>query len=195
MVHTISFLESILNASLILSGSMRFYMVQQGHFFHANHHIGGSRLESSPKRAKAVEAAQGQKSIKLTFNDSKYAFQFRDHRTNLDLCESIDSTSSTSSDTVLASLYQSKSTFELLRAALCFKLFSYEPLVENNMQIMAKTKQIFGQSIFNLAMKATVYGQFVAGEDKDKIKVRVKWDSDQKKCVGAGFQRCFQPGL
>ena len=37
--------------------------------------IGGSRLESSLKRAKAVEAAQGQKSIKLTFNDSKYAFQ------------------------------------------------------------------------------------------------------------------------
>ena len=36
---------------------------------------------------------------------------------------------------------------------------------------MAKTKQIFGQGIFNLAMKATVYGQFVAGEDKDKIKV------------------------
>jgi len=95
------------------------------------------------ERAKAVEAAQGQKSIKLTFNDSKYAFQ-------------------------------SKSTFELLRAALCFKLFSYEPLVENNAQIMAKTKQIFGQGIFNLAMKATVYGQFVAGEDKDKIKPLVK---------------------
>ena len=59
--------------------------------------MGGSRLElikSSSKRAKAVEAAQGQKSIKLTFNDSKYAFQ-------------------------------SKSTFELLRAALCFKLFSH----------------------------------------------------------------------
>ena len=56
--------------------------------------IEGSRLESSMKRAKAVEAAQGQKSIKLTFNDSKYAFQ-------------------------------SKSTFELLRAGLCFKLFSH----------------------------------------------------------------------
>jgi len=39
---------------------------------------------------------------------------------------------------------------------------------------MAKTKQIFGQGIFNLAMKATVYGQFVAGEDKDKIKPLVK---------------------
>ena len=39
---------------------------------------------------------------------------------------------------------------------------------------MAKTKQIFGQGIFNLAMKATVYGQFVAGEDKDKIKVDKK---------------------
>ena len=36
---------------------------------------------------------------------------------------------------------------------------------------MAKTKQIFGQKIFELAMKATVYGQFVAGEDKERIKV------------------------
>lgn len=103
------------------------------------------------ERAKAVEAAQGQKSIKLTFNDHKYAFK-------------------------------SKSTFELLRAGLCFKLFSYEPLVENNAQIMAKTKQIFGQGIFNLAMKATVYGQFVAGEDKDKIKPLVKRMDD----VGVG---------
>ena len=42
---------------------------------------------------------------------------------------------------------------------------------------MAKTKQIFGQGIFNLAMKATVYGQFVAGEDKDKIKVDKIFDS------------------
>jgi len=95
------------------------------------------------ERAKAVEAAQGQKSIKLTFTDSKYAFQ-------------------------------SKSTRELLRAALCFKLFSYEPLVENNAAIMSKTRQVFGETIFNLAMKGTVYGQFVAGEDKDKIKPLVK---------------------
>ena len=66
------------------------------------------------------------------------------------------------------------------------RLKSYEPLVENNAQIMAKTKQIFGQGIFNLAMKATVYGQFVAGEDKDKIKVDKKTGSERD---GSNIQR------
>lgn len=103
------------------------------------------------ERAKAVEAAQGQKSIKLDFTDHKYAFK-------------------------------SKSTFELLRAALCFKLFSYESLVDNNMEIMAKFKQVFGTSLFNNMMKLTVYGQFVAGEDKDRIKPLVRRMDD----VGVG---------
>ena len=94
-------------------------------------------------RARAVQSATDAKSdhtIKLTFNDSRFAFR-------------------------------SKRTRELIRASLCFKLFSIEHLVENNMHYMNLFKNTFGESLFNLAMKMTVYGQFVAGEDKEKIKV------------------------
>jgi len=97
-------------------------------------------------RARAVQSATDAKSdhtIKLTFNDSRFAFR-------------------------------SKRTRELIRASLCFKLFSIEHLVENNMHYMNLFKNTFGESLFNLAMKMTVYGQFVAGEDKEKIKPLVK---------------------
>ena len=94
-------------------------------------------------RARAVQSATDRvpdRSIKLTFNDSSFAFR-------------------------------SKKTRELIRASLCFKLFSVEHLVENNMHYMNMFKSIFGEGLFNMAMKMTVYGQFVAGEDKEKIKV------------------------
>lgn len=39
------------------------------------------------------------------------------------------------------------------------------------MAIMNATKKVLGENIFNKIMKATVYGQFVAGEDKEAIKV------------------------
>lgn len=94
-------------------------------------------------RARAVQSATDRapdRSIKLTFNDSSFAFR-------------------------------SKKTRELIRASLCFKLFSVEHLVENNMHYMNMFKSTFGEGLFNMAMKMTVYGQFVAGEDKEKIKV------------------------
>ena len=40
------------------------------------------------------------------------------------------------------------------------------------MYYMNMFKRTFGEGLFNMAMKMTVYGQFVAGEDKDRIKVR-----------------------
>ncbi len=36
---------------------------------------------------------------------------------------------------------------------------------------MGAMTKILGEKTFHALMKATVYGQFVAGEDKDKIKV------------------------
>ena len=39
------------------------------------------------------------------------------------------------------------------------------------MKIMNATKRVMGEKIFNKIMKMTVYGQFVAGEDKEAIKV------------------------
>lgn len=67
--------------------------------------------------------------------------------------------------------FKSKSTTELFRSSLLFWLFSKDVLVDNNMAIMNATKKVLGENIFNKIMKATVYGQFVAGEDKEAIKV------------------------
>ena len=36
---------------------------------------------------------------------------------------------------------------------------------------MGMMTKMLGEKAFHTLMKATVYGQFVAGEDKDKIKV------------------------
>jgi len=97
-------------------------------------------------RARAVQSAHDlapDRSIKLTFNDSSFAFR-------------------------------SKKTRELIRASLCFRLFSVEHLVDNNMYYMNMFKRTFGEGLFNMAMKMTVYGQFVAGEDKDRIKPLVR---------------------
>jgi len=66
--------------------------------------------------------------------------------------------------------FKSKSTTELFRSSLLFWLFSKDALVDNNMAIMNATKKVLGENIFNKIMKATVYGQFVAGEDKEAIK-------------------------
>ena len=38
------------------------------------------------------------------------------------------------------------------------------------MKYMTLARKIFGQKIFDSIMKKTVYGQFVAGEDKETIK-------------------------
>ena len=45
--------------------------------------------------------------------------------------------------------------------------------MENNEKIMAVMSKVLGEKAFHALMKATVYGQFVAGEDKDKIKVAI----------------------
>ncbi|VDM44599.1 unnamed protein product [Toxocara canis] len=42
-------------------------------------------------------------------------------------------------------------------------------LVKNNVAILNVLRKLLGQKLFNSALKATFYGQFVAGENKDEI--------------------------
>ncbi|XP_070496107.1 proline dehydrogenase 1, mitochondrial [Chironomus tepperi] len=65
--------------------------------------------------------------------------------------------------------FKSKTTIELIRAYLVYVLCSSEYLVENNMKIMKLMNSILGDKIFNMIMKSTFYGHFVAGEDQVKI--------------------------
>ncbi|XP_078511810.1 proline dehydrogenase 1, mitochondrial [Lissotriton helveticus] len=66
--------------------------------------------------------------------------------------------------------YRSKSSWELLRSLLVFRLCSYELLVEKNQELMHLCKKMLGQKLFEKMMKLTFYGQFVAGEDQQAIK-------------------------
>uniref|UniRef100_A0AAY4BRW0 Proline dehydrogenase n=1 Tax=Denticeps clupeoides TaxID=299321 RepID=A0AAY4BRW0_9TELE len=79
--------------------------------------------------------------------------------------------------------YKSKSTLELLRSLLVFKLCSYDLVVDKNMEIMSLSKKLLGQSLFEKAMKATFYGQFVAGEDHQSIRPLIQ--KNQTYGVGA----------
>ncbi|XP_068562266.1 proline dehydrogenase 1, mitochondrial [Cebidichthys violaceus] len=66
--------------------------------------------------------------------------------------------------------YRSKGNVELLRSLLVFKLCTIDILVEKNKELMALSKKVLGQWMFEKLMKMTFYGQFVAGEDHNSIK-------------------------
>nr|AAC28410.1 sluggish [Drosophila melanogaster] len=65
--------------------------------------------------------------------------------------------------------FKSKTTGELIRAYLVYMICSSEKLFEHNMTLMKWSKNVLGQRLFTLLMKATFYGHFVAGEDQIKI--------------------------
>ncbi|XP_034827536.1 proline dehydrogenase 1, mitochondrial [Maniola hyperantus] len=66
--------------------------------------------------------------------------------------------------------FKSKKTSELIRAYLVYQICSFNWIVENNDMLMKRLRQVVGQRLFEVIMKATFYGQFVAGEDQIKIK-------------------------
>jgi len=66
--------------------------------------------------------------------------------------------------------FKSKSTAQILRAYLVFTLCSSNYLVNNNMKLMKLGKKILGKKLFKALMKATFYGQFVAGENQEEIR-------------------------
>nr|CAH0104878.1 unnamed protein product [Daphnia galeata] len=65
--------------------------------------------------------------------------------------------------------FRSKTTLQVLRAYLVFTLCSSNYLVENNMKLMKIGKKVLGKRLFKSLMKATFYGQFVAGENQQDI--------------------------
>ncbi|XP_077995229.1 proline dehydrogenase 1, mitochondrial-like [Glandiceps talaboti] len=65
--------------------------------------------------------------------------------------------------------YKSKTTAEILRALLVFKLCSFNFLVDKNKQLLKYGRMIAGKTIFEKLMQATFYGHFVAGADQPTI--------------------------
>ncbi|XP_059091903.1 proline dehydrogenase 1, mitochondrial-like isoform X3 [Tigriopus californicus] len=73
--------------------------------------------------------------------------------------------------------FKSKSTWDIIRALVVFNLCSVRPLVEHNaktgigpLELMKIGQTIMGKKLFGQLMKGTFYGQFVAGEDQERIK-------------------------
>ncbi|KAK7898657.1 hypothetical protein WMY93_019510 [Mugilogobius chulae] len=70
--------------------------------------------------------------------------------------------------------YKSKNNVELLRSLLVFKLCTFDFLVERNKELIDLSRKVLGQRLFEMMMKMTFYGQFVAGEDHNSIKPLVR---------------------
>ncbi|XP_060699564.1 proline dehydrogenase 1, mitochondrial [Hemiscyllium ocellatum] len=66
--------------------------------------------------------------------------------------------------------YRSKSSAELVRSLLVFRLCSYSVLVDRHKELINLSRVFFGKWLFEKVMRMTFYGQFVAGKDQDDIK-------------------------
>jgi len=70
--------------------------------------------------------------------------------------------------------YRSKSTWEILRGIIVFKLCSIETLVENNQKLMSLGKKVLGKKLFEKIMESSFYGHFVAGADQVTIQPNIR---------------------
>ncbi|CAK1541464.1 unnamed protein product [Leptosia nina] len=70
--------------------------------------------------------------------------------------------------------FKSKKTSELIRAYFVYQICSINWIVENNDMLMKRLRQLVGQRLFEAIMKATFYGQFVAGEDQNNIRPTIE---------------------
>ena len=67
------------------------------------------------------------------------------------------------------SAFESKSTKNLLRASLVYTLCGIKPLVNNAEPLLKMTRKVFGDTITDFLLKATLFGHFCAGEDEERL--------------------------
>ncbi|KAM4631646.1 hydroxyproline dehydrogenase-like isoform 1-T1 [Discoglossus pictus] len=67
-------------------------------------------------------------------------------------------------------VFRLKSRWEVVRGLLIFRMCSVPVLVKHSEKLMAVSRKILGRRLFELAMKGSVYGQFVAGETLFEIR-------------------------
>lgn len=70
--------------------------------------------------------------------------------------------------------FKSKTNLQLLRGYLVFQLCSFNILVDNQKALLDLSRKLLGKNLFNLLMKTTFYGHFVAGEDQKGIAPNVE---------------------
>ena len=78
--------------------------------------------------------------------------------------------------------FESKTTTELIRAAVSFRLCKVPFLVNHAEDLLGLSRRLLGNKITDTLLKVTLYGHFCAGEDQKRIKpILEKLDS-----VGVG---------
>lgn len=73
-----------------------------------------------------------------------------------------------------ATAYKSKTMSQLIRNYFVLGLCSSDFLVQNNEKLMKLSRRVFGKRAFDLLMRSTFYGQFVAGADEHEIEPVIK---------------------
>jgi proline dehydrogenase len=71
------------------------------------------------------------------------------------------------------SAYESKSNFELVRAAACFTI-SRIPILITYSEVMLRAARYISPSVTDALMRVTFYGHFCAGEDQVRIQPVIK---------------------
>ncbi|KAK2152472.1 hypothetical protein LSH36_327g01004 [Paralvinella palmiformis] len=66
-------------------------------------------------------------------------------------------------------IYRNKNWKQLLRSFFVFTLASWPLLANNHLKILKWSRQLAGKRLFKTMMRATVYGQFMAGESPDDV--------------------------
>eukprot|EP00731_Ephydatia_muelleri_P022707 Em0015g290a len=69
-----------------------------------------------------------------------------------------------------AEAFKTKTTKEILRSYLVYKMFTFEGIVSRSQKLIKVSRTLLGQTLFNKVMRATIYGQFVGGEDVAELK-------------------------
>ncbi|XP_037679484.1 proline dehydrogenase 1, mitochondrial-like [Choloepus didactylus] len=78
--------------------------------------------------------------------------------------------------------YRSRRSWELARSLLVLRLCASPALLARHEQLLHGARRLLGQRLFDKLMKATFYGQFVAGEDQQAIRPLVQ----RNKAFGVG---------
>ncbi|XP_063285160.1 hydroxyproline dehydrogenase [Pelobates fuscus] len=67
-------------------------------------------------------------------------------------------------------VFKLKSGWEVVRGLLIFRMCSFPTLVKHSEKLMSLSRRLLGRRLFELGMRRSVYGQFVAGETIPEIK-------------------------
>nr|XP_027201270.1 proline dehydrogenase 1, mitochondrial-like [Dermatophagoides pteronyssinus] len=157
----------MISSTIIINKLLRI----QNNFHSKNHHLlfyhrsgfNVGKLSSSLSSSFCIQNHQQQRSLSSTSTTStSTTIESSSSKRN---CDKLDLTFSNTEQA-----YRSKTTFELIRAIAVLYVSSFDTLVYNHDKLLKWSKRLMGERLFNLLMRSTFYGQFVAGIDEFDIK-------------------------